>query len=830
MNSGRLLTFVLLSSMFMMSAILLQSVFAPKKPVVEGEGAVAEGELDPGEQEPAEGEEAAADPALAVAADDAPADDAEAEVEKTKRVAKDDFVTLGSLNEDGSDRYLITLNKRGGTIRRIELNFRNRKGNYKYRDVNWKGGYLGSLDCWDKPSEAEVVEGEEPVTLGCEVRVVGKSTPAEEAGIQVGDIISAINGEAIITSQHLDTYLKESTKPGDTVDVTVKRNGATQTFEVFLTQKPISIIRPESKLVDPDFDYPESFVTSLIKPAALDQRWPDLDVAMRDSNWEVEESEDAHTVGFKFELAPESLKEHGIAGPLTVFKRYKMPALLPEQIANLDTRSFHLDYEIEVKNGASVPQTIALEVDGPTGTTAETWWFANKIYGSNTAFFSMAGARDIVGSTNGNSFIFIGGPDIVKEVQRTLPKPQYVCSPASNKDRDRELISVGTDSHYFHVSLMPVIPEGGVFKTHSVTASVNGTATSTPVIPKNTRLQKLVDCTFQMTAPVELEAGGSYKQSFNIFVGPKEKTLLKHYGLSDTRTFGWFGWCSIVLLGILDFFYWITGSFSYGIAIIMLTVMVRCLMIPFSRKAALNAQMMQHLSPQMKEIAEKYKDPMERSAEQRKLYAKYNFNPLGGCFMMFFQLPIFYGLYKALNVDIALRDQALLPGLNWCTNLAAPDKLMFWKDWMPAWLADETGYLGPYFNLLPILTMILFIAQQKLFTPPPTDDQQKMMQQVMTFAMLFMGILFFKVPAGLCLYFITSSLWGIIERKMLPKPVLNTDKLALVDGDGSGGGLTKAQKKAIKASEDEAKRREIEAQERKQKNAERKKKLNKKKR
>ena len=206
--------------------------------------------------------------------------------------------------------------------------------------------------------------------------------------------------------------------------------------------------------------------------------------------------------------------------------------------------------------------------------------------------------------------------------------------------------------------------------------------------------------------------------------------------------------------------------------------MVRCLMIPVSRKTALNAQMMQHLQPQMKEIADKYKDNMEkRAAAQRELFKKYNYNPLSGCFMGFIQLPIFIGLYRGLSVEVALRDQPLIPGMSWCNNLAAPDQLMRWDSWMPSFLAGETGWLGPYLNLLPLITCVLFLMQQKLFTPPPTDDQQKMMQKMMTFMMVFMGLLFFKVPAGLCLYFITSSIWGIAERKMLPKPRLDTSKL-----------------------------------------------------
>jgi YidC/Oxa1 family membrane protein insertase len=78
-------------------------------------------------------------------------------------------------------------------------------------------------------------------------------------------------------------------------------------------------------------------------------------------------------------------------------------------------------------------------------------------------------------------------------------------------------------------------------------------------------------------------------------------------------------------------------------------------------------------------------------------------------------------------------------------------------------------FLGHDFNLLPMITIALFVAQQKMFMPPPANDEQAMQQKVMNFMMIFMGVMFYKVPAGLCVYFIASSLWGMGERKLLPK-------------------------------------------------------------
>lgn len=813
MNSGRFLTFLLFSSAFMMTAVILQNYLMPDpqedvaQQVEVGDGAPQvennTEKTDDGNSTPASravaGQPAGASPVEETEAQTAPA-------ETPTRTSSDEFVTMGSLNPDGLDRYLVTINKLGGTISRVELNVRDADGRFTYRDLIWEGGYIGCLDPVDTPD-------------GVRVRTVGEGTPASVAGVMVGDLILSVDEEPITSADDFEDYLESRTKPGSLVKISVKRDGTEKQFEIGLTEKPIQVIRPEPGLVDDQFDFPESFILSLVKPGAIDEAWPELDRDMIDANWEVSKLTE-NLVELKFELSEAKLNELGYQGPITVFKRYKMPEVPVDAPADLTSRTFHLNLEVEIKNGSNQSQQLAYKMDGPTGLTAETWWYANKIHGRQTAIGYIAGARDVVGANGVNSYVFYGCPEIVKGAQKTITQVDYICDPGNNDVRARELKWVGVDSHYFNVSMIPNVKPGEPFMTNSVWAYVNSRRGELPEIPKNARLQKLVDCTFQMVAPADLAPGGSLIKSFDVFIGPKDPVVLKQYGLSDVRTFGWFSWCSIVLLKVLHFFYLLTFKTSYGLAIILLTVLVRSLMIPLSRKAALNAQMMQHLQPQMKEIADKYKDDMEkRAAAQRELYQKYKFNPFGGCFMMFFQLPVFYGLYKALNVDIALRDQPLIPGMQWCSNLAAPDQLFYWENWMPAVLAAPTGWLGPYFNILPILTMILFIAQQKLFTPPPTDDQQKMMQKMMTFMMIFMGVMFFKVAAGLCIYFITSSLWGIIERKLLPKPVLDTDKLAL------DGGNTRALKKQLKAEAAKTEKRDSEAEARRSRNAERKKKL-----
>jgi YidC/Oxa1 family membrane protein insertase len=211
---------------------------------------------------------------------------------------------------------------------------------------------------------------------------------------------------------------------------------------------------------------------------------------------------------------------------------------------------------------------------------------------------------------------------------------------------------------------------------------------------------------------------------------------------------------------------------SYGLCIIVLTVLVRGIMFPISRKQALMSVRMQQLAPELKKLQEKYKDDRQAlGIAQMELYRKHGVNPFGSCWVLLLQMPIFMGLYFALQESTHFRLAEFWP--TWILNLAAPDMLFNWSEHIPfISRVEDYGsifYLGPYFNLLPVIAVALMIAQQKMMTPPPTDEQQAMQQKMMKYMMIFFGLMFYKVAAGLCMYFIASSAWGFCERKLLPK-------------------------------------------------------------
>ncbi len=302
-----------------------------------------------------------------------------------------------------------------------------------------------------------------------------------------------------------------------------------------------------------------------------------------------------------------------------------------------------------------------------------------------------------------------------------------------------------------------------------------------PVLLREKQQSTLADITFRMRAtPRTLTAKGTegdvIRHDYALFVGPKHRALLdpppfRAEKVLDYGTF--FGFIARWMHTVLSFLFGI--GMPYWLAIISLTVMVRCCLFPLSRKQAISAARMKELQPKIAELKVKYGDDKEKMAKaQMELWRKYNINPLGGCLPLFFQLPVFIGLYTCLNTAVDLR----LSGFLWIDNLAAPDALFR----MPV----KLPFLGQDFNLLPCVNVLLFLVQQKLFMPPPTDEQQEIQQKMMNVMTIMFAVMFWHVPAGLCIYFVASSLWSIGERKLLGSDVL-TKNVKLEEAEPPAG-------------------------------------------
>ena len=756
----RYIVFIALSLVIIFGSQLLQATFFPKPPTPEaeqladeaaaGDAADAAGDDDgmlvdetadartsesgdgtqqEGTQQKATQGDALADPS---GDGDAQLTAAEGEDAEAPPVARTRW-TLGSLDPESPSGMLVTLSSRGAVVERIEL------AGSRFHDQEDRSGYLGHLAL---TTDAE----------GCRVHVVGQGTPAADAGLQAGDVIVRAAGATTADPRGLADVLA-TTKPGQQIELEIRRDGSPQTLLATLRWRPLEVVRPErmaEPIDDPDGQPtdPLSFLMSLerLEDAENDRRRPAEDreiprLQMAGVDWNAERVDD-NAVRFRRELS----------GGLTVVKEYRLLAETADAAS-----PYRLELVITLEAQADGTK-VTYALDGPTGLPTEGWWYASRISRS----WGSLGVRDV-------AMRFAGEPSTVMS-SLTLTEEDAEITGSAVLD-EKPLSFAGVDALYFAAALLPDMEGEQAPQLDEVRPLVVGEF-------EDPARRKMTNVTSRLISrPIELTAGKPVSHRYEIFAGPKQPALLEQFGIAgstmaDLVYYGWFGWVARPLIGILHVLHLIVRN--YGIAIILLTVIVRGAMFPISRKQALSAQKMQVLQPEMKAIAEKYKDsPEKRTRATQELWKKHNYNPASGCVLVFIQIPIFMGLYRSLATDVELRQAPLFSSaIRWCSNLAAPDMFLNWSDVMPAFLVAPEGWLGPFLNVLPLLTIGLFLWQQKLFMPPAVDEQSRVQQQVMKYMMFFMALMFFKVPCGLCLYFIASSLWGIAERVWLPVPKL----------------------------------------------------------
>jgi YidC/Oxa1 family membrane protein insertase len=692
--------------------------------------------------------------------------------------------TLGSANPSDNNPYraLWTLVNTGAAVERTELS------SSHFRDLEDRSGYLGHLAAEDAPG-----------ATGAKINVVGPGTPAEQADLKPGDVITNAAGQELSNAASLVKALAE-TKPGQPIPLKILREGSEKTLTATLARRPLEVMRPEITRKDiPEVlavasqgkHDPLSFLLTLWQ--ADGQKLPEdakLDaelsgVELRQKNWSGKQI-DAETVEFTRSLTNLSLE---------VVKRYRIAKANPD---TPEKPAYHLTLEIEIRNTGDTAKRVAYQLDGPTGLPIEGWWYSTRI----SREWGGAGVRDVA------LLLRDKDPALISPMQTASDTPP----PPRQEDKDALLAYAGVDAQYFASALLP----------EPFTKREPWLAQIKPILvgkmPEEAPFKTLGNVTCRLISfETKLEPNGEpLKHTYTVFAGPKQPALLAQYPLQgDPRNnlgeliyYGWPIWAAVArpMTSILHFFYSIVGN--YGIAIVMLTILVRGCMFPLSRKQALGAQKMQELKPEMDRINEKYKGkPEDKTRAMQELWRKHNYNPMSGCLLAFLQLPIFIGLYRALMINVELRQAPLLgESIHWCSNLAAPDMFLYWKDWafMPSFLTAYKGFmsLGPYLNILPLFTVGLFILQQQMFMPPATDDQTRMQQKLMKYMMVVIGYMFYTVPSGLCLYIIASSLWGIAEKKLLPAPKPATPgvpkepgMLAKMFSTETNGAATAAQKR-----------------------------------
>ncbi len=264
-------------------------------------------------------------------------------------------------------------------------------------------------------------------------------------------------------------------------------------------------------------------------------------------------------------------------------------------------------------------------------------------------------------------------------------------------------------------------------------------------------------------AAMPVAPGRSATYTSHFFAGGKDVRLLDGYkadlGIAQfdkAIDWGWFIWFEKPIFYLLDWLFRTVGNF--GVAIILLTCIVRGAMFPVAQKQFKSMAAMRVVQPKMKALQERYKDDKVKLQEETlKLYKAEKVNPIAGCLPVVLQIPIFYALYKVLMLTLEMRHQ---PFALWIRDLSSPDPLTPFN--LFGLLAFEPPHIL-HLGVLPILLGITMFLQFKL-NPQPMDETQKQVFSVMPWVFMFIMAPF---AAGLQLYWVVSNTMTICQQKWL---------------------------------------------------------------
>ncbi|WII73020.1 membrane protein insertase YidC [Bdellovibrio sp. 22V] len=237
--------------------------------------------------------------------------------------------------------------------------------------------------------------------------------------------------------------------------------------------------------------------------------------------------------------------------------------------------------------------------------------------------------------------------------------------------------------------------------------------------------------------PVQLKSEMIFSEIF--YAGPKSIDALKAVDpeLAQIIDLGFFGFIARPLLYVMKAFHAMVGN--WGFAIILLTLLVRLVVLPFNIMSFKSMKAMQKVQPIIQSLREKYKDdPMRLNQEMMSVMKQNGANPMGGCLPMLLQIPIFFALYRVIGSSVELYNS---PFVGWIHDLSAHDP----------------------FYVLPVLMSVFMFIQQKI-TPSTMDPTQA---KIMLFLPVVFSLFMLQLPAGLTLYMVVSTLFGIVQQWLI---------------------------------------------------------------
>lgn len=324
---------------------------------------------------------------------------------------------------------------------------------------------------------------------------------------------------------------------------------------------------------------------------------------------------------------------------------------------------------------------------------------------------------------------------------------------------EENLLFTGVENQFFATIVTPESPYPGTFRAIPEKVELSGKRGSKSATVFNTYLS---------LPKGAIPAGQSRDYSYDIFMGPKNNALIRSLDgdKGDVMDYGWwFGWVSRGLNWTLNklsnLFGGESNDWSWGWAIVVLTLIIRTFMWPLHAKSTRTMKRMSKLQPKQAALKEKYPDdPNKVNQEMMRLYREFGVNPMGGCLPMLVQIPVFFGFYNMLQYAVELRNQ---PFLGWVDDLSQPDTVAY--------------VMGLPINILPVLMAVTMVIQMKI--TPKTGD--KMQQRIFMLMPLIFFFFCYNFASALALYWTTQNIFSIGQTwlmQKMPEPELKTAKNA----------------------------------------------------
>jgi len=275
---------------------------------------------------------------------------------------------------------------------------------------------------------------------------------------------------------------------------------------------------------------------------------------------------------------------------------------------------------------------------------------------------------------------------------------------------------------------------------------------------------------FKANIPLSLDSNNNL--SFQMYFGPTDYETLKQYNLNleNSVQIGWgiFGWLNRFIF--FPLFSFLTNYFSYGISIILMTIIVKVAIAPLTYKSYLSQIKMKILKPELEVINEKFKDdPMKKQQETMNLYTKSGANPMSGCLPAFLQMPLFFALFVFFPAAFSLRGKSFL----WADDLSSYDSILDLGFYIPLY--------GDHVSLFPILASIAIFFYTRMTTGQqmmPASQTGGVNMKVIMYLMPLMMLFFFNnYASGLSLYYFISNVLTIILMLIIKNFIIDDNKI-----------------------------------------------------